>query len=142
MRKKHNYKICQCASCKSIRGEYSGKNHPYWIGGKVAHKAGYVRIYQPNHPDAQNDIYILEHRLVMEAHINKISYKKWMEYGIKGNYPKNVRFLKSHELVHHLNGIKNDDKLKNLALTTRKTHDIRSYIKQLQKRIKELENVN
>jgi len=27
-RKKHNYKICGCASCKSKRGESSGKNHP------------------------------------------------------------------------------------------------------------------
>jgi hypothetical protein len=26
--KKHNHKTCQCASCKSIRGEYTLENHP------------------------------------------------------------------------------------------------------------------
>jgi len=28
--KKHNHKICQCASCKSIRGEYKGEKSPHF----------------------------------------------------------------------------------------------------------------
>jgi len=32
--KKHNYKSCQCASCKSKRGEYKGKTHPQFKGIK------------------------------------------------------------------------------------------------------------
>ena len=139
MRKKHNYKLCQCASCKSIRGELSGKNHPTWKGGKNMHGGGYIRIYQPNHSNAQNNMYILEHRLVMEAYINKISYKKWLKYGLSGNYPKKVIFLKSCELIHHLNGIKNDNRPKNLALVTKKTHDVKSYIKQLHHLLKILQ---
>lgn len=32
--RKHNYKVCQCASCRGIRGEYKGKNHPCFKGIK------------------------------------------------------------------------------------------------------------
>ncbi len=97
-----------------LKGKYKGINHPNFKG-KHIHK-GYVLIWCPNHPKARNKKYVAEHRLVMEAFLNKVSLKKWISYGLKGNYPKNVRFLTKEEVVHHINEIRNDNRLKNLKL--------------------------
>ena len=52
-------------------------------------------IYMPNHP-YRNKSYILEHRLVMEE--------------------KAGRFLKPHEIVHHLDGNTQNNSPENLEL--------------------------
>ena len=36
--KKHNYNKCQCASCKSQRGEYTKENHPNYRHGETLKK--------------------------------------------------------------------------------------------------------
>jgi hypothetical protein len=59
---------------------------------------GYVRIYQPEHPRAVNERYVLEHILVMEARLG--------------------RYLHSDERVHHLNGDRSDNRDENLELWT------------------------
>lgn len=77
-----------------------------WKGGKFIAKNGYIYILQPNHPNALKKGYvgyIAEHRLVMSEHIK--------------------RPLKSNEIVHHINGNKSDNKLKNLKLMLRKEHN-------------------
>src|SRR3990167_671386 len=61
-------------------------------------KDGYISCYLPGYPYRQ----VLQHRLVMEKALG--------------------RLLKSEELVHHRNGIKTDNRLTNLALTTRRLH--------------------
>jgi len=48
MRKKHKNKTCQCASCKSIRGEYRNENNPFY--GKKHTKASKKQISK-NHAD-------------------------------------------------------------------------------------------
>ena len=65
-------------------------------GGRITDKRGYVLIYQPTHPNADNNGYIYEHRLVME--------------GILG------RYLTKKEVIHHTNRIRNDNKPENLML--------------------------
>lgn len=75
---------------------FQGSKSPLWKGGRRKHMKGYIFIHQPNHPFAHRQGYVLEHRLIME---------KYLE-----------RFLIPTEIVHHLNGIKNDNRIENLKL--------------------------
>ena len=72
-----------------------GKNHHSWKGGKHKDKAGYIQIWCPEHPRACYS-YIREHVLVMEKYLG--------------------RYLIAPEEVHHINGIKDDNRIENLQL--------------------------
>ena len=72
------------------------------IGNKNISSTGYVRIYFPDHPKSDSFGYIFEHDLIMECAIG--------------------RWLQPDEVVHHKNGIKTDNRLKNLELLTRSEH--------------------
>jgi hypothetical protein len=83
------------------RKNHSGQNASLWKGGRVMW-CGYVFIYNPKHPHAvQGKRYVAEHRLVME---------KYLE-----------RYLKASEKVHHINGIRDDNRIENLALMKSKS---------------------
>lgn len=81
---------------------YSGDKNPNWRGGRRFDKDGYVLIYNPSHPMATSDGYMLEHRLVMEKEIG--------------------RYLTRGECPHHINGIKNDNRIENLELMSLPIH--------------------
>ena len=66
------------------------------------HSLGYVLIYLPDHPSADVCGYVLEHRSVVENNIG--------------------RYLTEDEVVHHINGIKDDNRLENLATMSREEH--------------------
>ena len=70
---------------------------------KVLNPKGYYQIKtkRPSHLCRQ-DGYVLEHRLVMEKHLG--------------------RYLNPKEIVHHINGIKTDNRIENLKILTIATH--------------------
>jgi len=82
-----------------------GKDSPKWKGGRVLHEKGYILIYSPTHPRKDANNYVREHRLVMEKRLG--------------------RYLYPWEIVHHENGIKDDNKIGNLELSPHGKHNTR-----------------
>jgi len=73
-----------------------GEKHWNWNGGKICRGGGYILILKPEHPFCVKDGYVCEHRLVMEKFLG--------------------RYLTKEEIIHHINGIRNDNRIENLRL--------------------------
>lgn len=76
----------------SMRGAQAAN----WKGGRRTTAEGYVKIYMPEHPNADKDDYISEHRHIMESYLGRIL--------VKG------------ETVHHIDGNKGNNSIENLQL--------------------------
>lgn len=85
--------------------------HPGWKGGKYKDKDGYIVVYIKIFTEAEKTLlapmvrqsgYLLEHRAVMALSME--------------------RALGKNEVVHHRNGIKNDNRPENLMLTSLQDH--------------------
>lgn len=76
----------------------TGYNNGMWKenGRATKNLNGYVYVKSHNHPNRNKQDYIKEHRLVMEKHLG--------------------RYLTREEVVHHINGIKNDNRIENLTV--------------------------
>lgn len=86
--------VKRCAKCAFL-----GKlNHSY-KDGRMKTGAGYITILLRSHPYANNHGRVMEHRLVMETHIG--------------------RYLKPDELIDHINGVIDDNRIENLRLANR-----------------------
>ena len=73
-----------------------------WKGGTHRDWRGYVYVLDPLHPNANKNGYVREHRKVMADFLK--------------------RPLKNYEVVHHKNGIKYDNRLKNLEVMRLEDH--------------------
>lgn len=80
-----------------------GEDHYNWKGGRSLSR-GYVMIRTEDHPKAKqsNRYRIAEHVLTMERKLD--------------------RYLRDDEVVHHINGIRHDNRIDNLQLTTYSKH--------------------
>ena len=118
-----------CNSC--VQKRRRGSKASYWKGGRIVVK-GYimVRIYPEDffYPMASHSKthhgYVPEHRLIMAKYLK--------------------RCLLPWEVVHHRNGIKNDNRLQNLQLLPNQSYHIvdnkvRRYVQRLEARIEQLE---
>lgn len=77
-------------------------NKPIKKKKRVSHGDGYIKLYMPWHYRANQDGYVLEHIALAEQKLN--------------------RRLLPDEVVHHINGIKNDNSLDNLVVLTKEEH--------------------
>jgi hypothetical protein len=93
-RKKQSEKI-RIKRGVSLDHQFRRKN-----GEGTIHKEGYKIVSIGDHPNAQKRGLILEHILIMSNFLG--------------------RPLKKHENVHHINGIKDDNRIENLELWTKK----------------------
>lgn len=78
------------------RPNFMGEKHPNWRGGRSKTKSGYILVRSLEHPFCSKLGYIPEHRLTMEKKLG--------------------RYLKKNEIVHHLNGVKDDNREENLKI--------------------------
>ena len=85
---------------KAMSGEHSGN----FKGYLRRNSHGYILCYRPENPFASTHGLVMEHRLVMEEKLGFVLPKEWD--------------------VHHINGIKDDNRIENLALMTHKAHTI------------------
>ncbi len=76
-------------------GHGRGEDNPNWKGGKHLDDWGYVRV-------KIDKGYRFEHRVVVERHIG--------------------RKLRKQEVIHHLNGIKTDNRIENLRIMSPSEH--------------------
>lgn len=74
----------------------SGEKNTKWKGGKYLHGDGYLMI------KIKTGEYMLEHRFIMSQNLK--------------------RPLFNHEIVHHKNGNKLDNRIENLCVHTRSSH--------------------
>ncbi|MCJ7829297.1 MAG: HNH endonuclease [Dehalococcoidia bacterium] len=97
-----------CWKCAQQSKDISREKHWHWKFGYRARKDGYAQIYLEEHDFfyamATKRGLVLEHRLVMARHLG--------------------RCLHSWEIVHHRNGIKEDNRIENLELMDKQNHTI------------------
>lgn len=88
-------------------GKHSMENNPNWKGGKKRPKSGYIMVR------VENNKYQLEHRFVAEKIIG--------------------RKLLKHEVVHHINGVKNDNRPENLVVLKNRAEHSKTHHEHLVK---------
>lgn len=71
-------------------------------GHTKKHKSGYVLVYVPKHPSAHKDGYVFLHTVIMERYLG--------------------RYLTKDEVVHHVNHIRDDNRIENLKVMEKHEH--------------------
>jgi len=89
-------KFCSVKCCCNHRSQLPTGLQPQYKGKKYICTRGYIAI-------RVNKKTVKEHRYIMEQHIG--------------------RPLKKNEIVHHINGIRNDNRIENLKIMINSEHD-------------------
>jgi len=129
---------CRACSCKINQLKFPnrfGENNPSWKGGRTK-VLGYwfvlINPDNPYYPMANPYGTVMEHRLIMAQHLG--------------------RCLTKEEIVHHKNGVKDDNRVENLELTTKGAHVVdhskgyedgfnKGYLDGSNKKIQELKQI-
>lgn len=117
-KRNYQYSLFLCDNCGSeiVRKAKDGKkasycSHKCYAKNRQARGAykdkveisGYLYIYRPDHPNSMKSGYVAEHRLVAEKKIG--------------------RLLTEHEVVHHIDEDKHNNKAENLVVMTSSEHN-------------------
>jgi len=81
------------------KGPNKGKIYRTPLEKRYEKGDGYIRLFDPSHPNSNKAGYLSEHTYIMSCHLE--------------------RPLFPDESVHHLNGIRHDNRIENLELWTK-----------------------
>lgn len=94
---------------KNLPKKLKGKDNPHWKGGIHYRKDGYILVRKGIFKKTDTGTkYILQHRLVVEKFMGKK--------------------LLRNQIVHHINGIKSDNRIENLKVMTQSEHAKQDYL--------------
>lgn len=107
----------KCADAATrLLNKPKGASHYAWKGGITRHTDGYMYVLTPGYPNMVNN-YVFQHRLVMEGMLCSAvpSHKFLVE--IDG-----ALYLRPEIEVHHINGVRDDNRPNNLLACTGTAH--------------------
>lgn len=89
-----------------------GKNNPNWKGHSITKKDGYIleTMEDENYPGVDNRRRIFQHRRIIQEYL-------WEKGFLEKGEP-----LSSKIRVHHINGKRDDNRIKNLAILPMEEH--------------------
>lgn len=107
----------RCHKCSSI---YRRK-WPRLDDDRFIDRGGYIKVRNPN-PTRKGEEFLFEHRIVWAKFHNRCIPKGWH--------------------IHHLNGVRTDNRPENLVALAPKNHPRRTLVEALQVRIRQLEQLH
>lgn len=95
-----------------------GHNPRSHYKGRIRHSRGYIIVHRPNHPFAdRRHRKVLEHRIVVEEHLRATDPGNPNLIEVGGEL-----YLCPGVDVHHVNGVKDDNRIENLKVLTTAEH--------------------
>lgn len=76
--------------------------HTKYGGHTKKRTDGYIAVFNPSYHSASAEGYVMEHIIIVEQHLG--------------------RYLAGNEVVHHINKIRDDNRIENLQVMTRSEH--------------------
>lgn len=103
---KHRPQTKYCSRA-CMNAAHAREGNPNWRNGRRVDGHGYVKVYNPDHPHADRDGCVVEHRLIMESILGRV--------------------LNPSEVVHHENLVRDDNRPENLRLFASQSDHLRHH---------------